>query len=61
MLLAGHSFAQVLQPTHFSASTFATVPLSIAIAFKGQTFAQQPQATHSLLATTANLFFFTFL
>ena len=48
MTAAGHTFAHLPQPTHFSSSTWAETPHLIWIASFGQTGTQVPQATHSL-------------
>lgn len=50
---AGHSLAHLPQPTHFSVSTFADMPLHTWIADRGQTLTQHPQATQLFWSTHA--------
>ena len=49
----GHSLAQRPQPTQRSASTCAKQPCQMAMAPRGHTSAQLPQATHVSRRTTA--------
>lgn len=50
---AGHSRAQVPQPTHKSSLTSAKLPAWMRIAPRGQTSTHVPQATQDALCTTA--------
>ena len=59
MTLAGHSRAHFPQPTHAAALTWAATPRMTAMAPRGHTFTQQPQATQADVSTTALRRFFT--
>lgn len=50
---AGHSLAHNPQPTHRLGLITACMPFGTVMAFLGQTFMQQPQATHSRMLTEA--------
>ena len=56
---AGHSLAQLPQPTHLLSSTVAAMPRTTSIALVGHTLTQHPQATHEPASTTALLRFFS--
>lgn len=56
--VAGHSRAQMPQPTQRTGSTWAVMPFAIRIAALGQTFTQQPQATQWEASTKALREFF---
>ena len=53
MTLAGHSLAHLPQPTQRPMSTWAAMPRATAIAPRGHTFTQQPQATQASPSTKA--------
>ena len=53
MTEAGHSLAHLPQPTHLPSSTCARIPRTTAMAWRGHTFTQQPQATQALSSTAA--------
>ena len=52
MTVAGHSRAHLPQPTQRSWSTRAAMPFTTAMAPRGHTLTQQPQATQSSVDTT---------
>ena len=52
-----HIFAHFLHPIHLAISTLAIIPFQMSIAFLGQTFIQQPQATQSFMLIKAFRFF----
>ena len=54
--LAGHSLTHCPHPTHNSKLILAWMPSGMEMALRGQTLIQHPQATHSLILTTAFLF-----
>ena len=56
---AGHAATHFVQPTHFSGSTSAAMPLYIIIALTGQALTQAPQATQSTRKTFAFFLFLT--
>ena len=53
MTVAGHSLAHLPQPTQRLSSTRAAIPFTTAMAPRGHTFTQQPQATQSSVDTKA--------
>ena len=50
MMVAGHSLAHLPQPTQRPSSTCAAMPFTTAMAPRGHTLTQQPQATQALRA-----------